>query len=97
MVFSTQYYLLFIVFDIPVDFLQSFMLTSSIFFVLAIIPTIAFAELGIRGATAIYFLSPYVSNELSILASSYALWCINLVLPAILGLLFIPQLNFFRK
>lgn len=96
-VFSIQYYLLFLLFDIKVSLLTSFMLTSSIFFVLAIIPTIALAELGIRGATAIYFISYYATNELSMLASSYALWCVNLAIPALFGLLFIPQLNFFKK
>ncbi len=97
LVFSIQYYLLFLFFDIKVSIMESFMISSGIFFVLAIIPTIAFAELGIRGATAVYFLSSYTSNELSILASSYALWCINLALPALVGLFFIPQLNFFKK
>jgi hypothetical protein len=97
LVFSAQYYLLFLFFDIRVSVAESFMLSSSIFFVLALIPTIAFAELGIRGATALYFLSPYTANELSVLASSYALWCINLAIPALVGLFFIPQLNFFKK
>ncbi len=97
LVFSIQYYLLFLFFDIRVGAAESFIITSGIFFVLAIIPTIALAELGIRGATAIYFLNYTSSNELSVLASSYALWCINLALPALLGLVLLPQLNFFRK
>jgi uncharacterized membrane protein YbhN (UPF0104 family) len=97
MVFSAQYYLLFLFFDIHVSIPESLMLSSAIFFVLAIIPTIALAELGVRGAVAIYFLGSYTDNELSILASSYSLWCINLALPALLGLVFLPQLNFFKK
>lgn len=96
-VFSLQYYLLFQIFDIQIPILTSFMLTSSIFFVLAIIPTIALAELGIRGVTAIYFLKYYASNELNMLSASYGLWCINLAFPALLGLVFLSQLNFFRK
>lgn len=97
LVFSLQYYLLFLFFDVNITFTISFLLSSSIFFVLAIIPSVALAELGIRGATAIYFLKYYAANDLSVLASSYALWCINLALPALLGLLFLPQLNFFKK
>ncbi len=96
-VFSLQYYLIFLIFDIQITLGTSFLLSSSIFFVLAIIPSIALAELGIRGAAAIYFLKYYAANDLSVLASSYALWCINLALPALLGLLFLPQLNFFKK
>ncbi len=84
-------------FQISLSLFEGFVVISSIFFVLAIIPTIALAELGIRGAAAIYFLGSYSDNSLGILASSYGLWCINLALPAVLGLLFLPRINFFRK
>jgi hypothetical protein len=97
MAFSMQYFLLFRFFHIDIDPITSFLLSSSIFFVLAIIPTIALAELGIRGATALYFFNFYSFDTLGALASSYGLWCINLALPALLGLVFLPQLNFFRK
>lgn len=95
--FSFQYFLLLRFFNISISLAEGFVIISSIFFVLAIIPTIALAELGIRGAAAIYFLGSYSSNSLGIVASSYGLWCINLALPAVLGLLFLPQINFFRK
>lgn len=95
--FSFQYFLLLQFFQISLSLFEGFVVISSIFFVLAIIPTIALAELGIRGAAAIYFLGSYSDNSLGILASSYGLWCINLALPAVLGLLFLPRINFFRK
>jgi hypothetical protein len=97
LVFSVQYFLLLRFFDIDLPVMESFIIISGIFFVLAIIPTIALAELGIRGYTALYFLAYYSTNTLGIIASSYALWLINLVIPAIAGLVFLPKLKFFRK
>jgi hypothetical protein len=97
LIFSLQYFLLLRFFDINIPVAESFTIIAGIFFVLAIIPTIALAELGIRGYTALYFLESYSSNSLGIIASSYALWLINLVLPAILGLVFLPKLKFYRK
>jgi hypothetical protein len=97
LVFSLQYFLLLRFFNINLPVAESFIIISGIFFVLAIIPTIALTELGIRGYTALYFLEPYSANSLGIIAASYGLWLINLVLPAMLGLLFLPKLKFFRK
>ena len=66
------------------------------FLSMSIIPTIALTELGVRGSVAIYF--GYISsNTIGILTASFALWIINLVVPAILGVLFVYQLKFFRK
>lgn len=56
-----------------------------IFFVQSVIPSMALLELGIRGAAAVHFLSPYTSNHLGILSGAYSLWIVNLVIPAAIG------------
>jgi hypothetical protein len=76
-----------------------------IYFVMAIIPTIALSELGIRGSVALYMFGLYFTlHGLSamdfnqgILAASTLLWVVNLGIPAILGSIFVFRLQFFRK
>ncbi len=95
-IFSLQYYLILLFFDIDISWADSFIITSCIYIALAIIPTMALVELGVRGALSIYFFKPFISNELTILASSYVIWCINLFLPSLLGLLFLSKIEFFK-
>jgi len=79
-------------------------LISLIYLLVSGIPTIALSELGVRGSVSLYVFHLYygtmaVQNDLngSIVTASSALWFINLALPALLGIIFIFNLKFFRN
>lgn len=95
-VFTLQFYLLLIVFGVNIPPLEVVILISLIFFVMAVIPTIALTELGIRGSVAIYFIGILSDNKIGILTSSFGLWIVNLAIPALIGAVFILGLKFFR-
>jgi hypothetical protein len=67
------------------------------FFALAIVPTIALAELGVRGKISIYLFGAFSTNTLGIVLTATAIWLINLVVPALAGSLFLLGIKFFRK
>ena len=96
-VYSFQFYLLIKFVNIDINLLHSLTMSALTFLSMSIIPTIALTELGVRGSVAIYFFGYISSNTIGILTASFALWIINLVVPAILGVLFVYQLKFFRK
>jgi len=104
-VFSTQYMLLLKALGVNTPFFYTYLLISLVYFVMAIIPTIALTELGIRGSVAIYFFSFYFSPmmvatpelNLGILMASVLLWFINLGIPAVAGSVFLFRLQFFRN
>ncbi len=98
-VFTLQFYLLLLIFGITIPYFPAIMMISITYFVMAIIPTIAIAELGIRGVVSVYLISLVtpIPNELGILTASFALWLVNLAFPALLGSLFIFNLKFFRQ
>jgi uncharacterized membrane protein YbhN (UPF0104 family) len=85
LVFTTQYVLLLYLFDVDIDILTAYRLIFLIFLIMAIVPTFALAELSIRGSVALYFMSPISSASTGIVAASFSLWFINLVVPAIIG------------
>lgn len=89
LVFIIQYYLLFRLFEVNVTWWQGYWATSVSFLVLAVIPTFAIAELGIRGKVALNFLGLFSSNGLGITITAGCIWFINLVIPAIIGSLLI--------
>jgi len=92
-VFIVQYYLLFDLFDVDVSGWQAFWTVSVSFLVMAIIPTIAIAELAQRGKVTIAIVGLYSSNELGMTFATAGIWFINLILPAILGSLLIVRIN----
>lgn len=68
-----------------------------IFWAMAIVPTIAIAELGIRGETALFFLLPLSANQLGIISSTVLLWSVNLVIPALIGCLWVYNIKIYAE
>ena len=104
-IFSLQFYLLLLMFSVKLPLFQGMLLIGLIFFVMTMIPTVAIAELGVRGSVSLFFIGIYFGGAdampatvaLGVVAASTALWLINLALPALAGALFVFNLKFFRK
>jgi uncharacterized membrane protein YbhN (UPF0104 family) len=96
-VFTLQFFLLLQLFEVAIGYLDAMMMISMTYFVMTAVPTIAITELGVRGSMAVYFIGMLSTNVKSIFMASSMLWLINLAVPAIIGVLFIFQLRFFRK
>lgn len=99
-VFSLQFFILLRIFGVSIPYPDALMLIAMTYFVMSAIPTVALADLGIRGSVSIYFLGMYFNGNnftIEILAASTAVWMINLALPAITGILFIHRLKIFRR
>ena len=93
LVFVVQFYLLFLLFDVDISWWQSFWAVNVSFLVLAIIPTIAVAELAQRGAIVLTIMKLFSSNVLGINLATACIWFINLIIPAIIGSLLILGLR----
>jgi hypothetical protein len=91
-VFTTQYWLLLHWQGIPLPVFSGLMLCTLFFWAMAIIPSIALAELGIRGTVSLFLFRAYSSNVAGIATATFVLWCMNLMLPALIG-----SILFFRK
>jgi hypothetical protein len=96
-IFTFQFYLLLRIFNIDVAYGSAIMMISLTYFVMTAIPTIAITELGVRGSVAVYFIGLLSTRVSNIFMASSMLWLINLALPALVGIIFIFQLRFFRK
>lgn len=94
-VFLFQYILLLEIFGVTDNWFAAAWLVSIQFLVLAVIPTIALAELGIRGRLALELFGWLGSNSLGIVTASSMIWLINLVLPALAGSLLIIRIRIF--
>ena len=96
-IFTSQYFILLNIFSVEVSYINSMILITTMLFVVSVIPTVAIAEIGIRGSVALYLFGLLSNNSIGILSATFSLWIINLVLPALIGIIFIFTLRFFRK
>lgn len=105
-IFSLQFYFLLQLFHINVNLFEGYLIITLVFLGITIIPSVALAELGIRSSVALFIMenffigskmTQFVGYELNIMAVSSILWLINIVLPAVIGSIFIINLSFFKK
>jgi hypothetical protein len=96
-VFVVQYLLLLQVFNVGIPIFTAFWLITIMFLALAVVPTIALAELGVRGRISIFLFGMYSTNTLGIVFTASAIWLINLVVPALAGSLFLLGIKLFRS
>lgn len=104
-VFSFQFILLLWFFEIPLSYLTAFLLAAIMYLLITLIPTIALTELGVRGSVSVYLFGTWLTKfggysattEINVFLASTAVWFINLAIPALLGVLFVYRLKFFRR
>lgn len=105
LIFSMQFILFLWAFELPVTYLQAMMLVGLSYLLITLIPTVALSELGVRGSVSIYLFSlwfkavnqDFLSFEVGVFVASSAVWFINIILPALLGVFFVYRLKFFRR
>lgn len=96
-VFSLQYALLLRLFEVELTIAEMAMLIPATFLILTAVPTIALTELGVREAAAIQLFALASGNTLGIVAATFALWMVNLAIPAIIGSLFVLSFRPFNR
>jgi hypothetical protein len=96
-VFMVQYVLLLQVFDVQVAFIDAITMVAVMFLVLAVVPTISLAEIGLRGKVSLQLFGMLSANSIGIVATTAGIWIINIAVPAIAGTLFILGIRLFRN
>lgn len=92
LVFSIQFFCLIMAFGIPFKLL--FVWLSMLSFLLqTVIPSVSLLELGVRGNVILFTFGAFTHLKIEILAASVTLWMFNLLIPAIIGALFILKIN----
>jgi hypothetical protein len=96
-VFVAQYILLFRLFEVNISVVNGFWVMSLVFLALAIIPSIALVEVGLRGQISLQVVGLFAANNLGILLTSVTIWCVNLIIPALIGSVLILSLRLFKR
>lgn len=96
-VFVLQYWLVFRAIHIGLTPAQVMAGTSTMFLIIAIVPTISLAELGIRSQISLYVFGLFTQDSLGVLMVSAIIWLINIILPAFAGSLIMLSVKVFGR
>lgn len=93
-IYTAQYLILLRWVNIYLPPAEGFIVCGLFFWIITVVPTIALAELGTRGQVSLYLFHHFTSNSLGIIVATVTVWCINLILPAIVGSLLLLYRRF---
>jgi len=96
-VFSFQYYLVLHLLIPTLPVFQSMMMVFNNFFIQSILPTLDLLDVGLRGFTASTFFGFITNQQIAVLAAVSSIWLTNLIIPAILGSVFVFKIKFFDR
>ncbi|MBP6759945.1 MAG: hypothetical protein KA133_11895 [Flavobacterium sp.] len=85
LVFSHQYYFLFLAFDVDLPYFIMMASIASVYFLASSLPTFQFLDFAVKGSVAVYFFGILGVNEWIVVFISTLMWFLNVVLPVIIG------------
>ncbi len=94
--FSHQYYFLFIAFDVDLPYFTLMGTIAAVYFIASSLPTFQFFDFAVKGGVAVYFFGLLGINEWIVVFISMLMWFLNIVLPVLIGSVYVfrfkPQL-----
>ena len=91
-VFSHQYYFLFLAFDVHLPYFILMATIASVYFLASSLPTFQFLDFAVKGSVAVFFFGILGVNEWIVVFISSLMWFLNVVLPVTIGSYYV--LNF---
>ncbi|TFF40063.1 lysylphosphatidylglycerol synthase domain-containing protein [Mucilaginibacter psychrotolerans] len=96
-VFSFQYYLVIHLLLPALPFLPMVLTVVVFIFIQSALPSLDLLDIGVRSFTAMHLFLYITSQQIAIIAAVSSIWLINLIIPAIIGSVFVLKLKFFDR
>ena len=95
--FTFQYYLIIHLLIPQIPLLQMTLLMFVFFFIQSAIPSLDMLDIGVRGLTASTLFAYVTDQSIAVVVAVSLIYIINLIIPAILGSVFVLKLKFFDR
>lgn len=89
LIFSHQYYFLFLAFDVDLSYSTLMATITTVYFLASVIPSFQFLDFALKGSLAVYFFGILGVNEWVVVFVTTLMWFLNIVLPVIIGSYFV--------
>ncbi len=97
-VFLFQFILLLYLFGVKLKPLEYLSGVSGTFFLKSVVPSVSLlSDLGVRELSAMYLFGLLGQDRLQVLSASLSLWFLNILVPSVVGLIFVLQLRLSQK
>jgi hypothetical protein len=95
--FSHQYYFLFLLFGVKIDYFTLLATITAVYFIASSLPSFQFLDFVVKGSVAIWFFNKLHIDDYVVLFISTFMWMANVVVPVLIGsyfvLIFKPKRN----
>jgi hypothetical protein len=85
LVFSHQYYFLFLAFDVDLPYVTMMATIATVYFLASSLPSFQFLDFAVKGSVAVFFFGKLGVNEWIVVFISTLMWFLNVVLPVVIG------------
>jgi hypothetical protein len=85
LVFSHQYYFLFLAFDVDLPYPTMMATVAAVYFLASSLPSFQFLDFAVKGSVAVFFFGKLGVNEWIVVFISTLMWFLNVVLPVVIG------------
>jgi hypothetical protein len=89
LVFSHQYYFLFLAFDVDLPYFTMMATIATVYFLASSLPSFQFLDFAVKGSVAVFFFGKLGVNEWIVAFISTLMWFLNVVLPVSIGSYFV--------
>jgi hypothetical protein len=91
LVFSHQYYFLFLAFDVDLPYLTLITTIAVVYFLASSLPSFQFLDFAVKGSVAVFFFDNLGVNEWIVVFISMLMWFLNVVVPVVIGSYFVMR------
>ena len=89
LVFSHQYYFLFLAFDVDLPYITLMANITAVYFLASSLPSFQFLDFAVKGSVALFFFGNIGVNEWIVVFISTLMWFLNVVIPVVIGSYFV--------
>jgi hypothetical protein len=87
--FSHQYYFLFLLFGVKIDYFTLMATITAVYFIASSLPSFQFLDFVVKGSVAIWFFNKLHIDNYVVLFISTFMWMANVVVPVLIGSYFV--------
>jgi len=96
-VFSHQYYFLFLAFDIDLPYFTMMATIATVYFLASSLPSFQVLDFAVKGSMAVFFFGKLGINEWIIIFITMLMWFLNVALPVLIGSIYVIRFKRYQN
>lgn len=97
LVFSHQFYFLLLLFDVNLHYPDALLTIFTMYFFASVVPTIHLMDVVVKGSVAVFLFGKLGVNQWTVVSVTTVMWLLNLVIPVLIGSVFVLNYKPLRK